>query len=49
MPVVRGEEVVGVMTPIYDALVIEREGHPSDDDIAAATAAWVNDFTRSAA
>ena len=22
--------------PIYDALVIEREGHPTDDDIAAA-------------
>ena len=28
------------MTPIYDALVIERVGHPTDDDIAAALAAW---------
>jgi len=27
-------------TPTYDALVIEREGHPTDDDIAAALAAW---------
>lgn len=29
-------------TPIHDALVIEREGHPTDRDIAAALAAWTN-------
>ena len=28
------------MTPIYDALVIEREGHPTDEEIREALAAW---------
>ena len=27
-------------TPIYEALAIEREGHPTDEEIREALAAW---------